>query len=203
MRKPQSWFIALYGFFMYVPLSGFTDQWGPHFFMSAYKFDKATAGAINSALLIGIGVGAPLFPFLCERLKAYKPTVLIASVGALICLSAVFYIPALPFWLLSTLLFLGGFFLGGQFLAFSMTCALNPLSASATAGGFHNMMCMISGVIFQPFIGWLLDYNWRGSYINGVRSYTDSDYRIALSSIIISVVLACLVVFLIEEKYSK
>jgi sugar phosphate permease len=203
MRKPQSWFIALYGFFMYVPLSGFTDQWGPHFFMSVYKFDKATSGAINSALLIGIGVGAPLFPFLCERLKAYKPPVFIASLGALICLSAVFYLPALPIWLLIALLFIAGFFLGGQFLGFSMTCALNPLSASATAGGFHNMMCMLSGVIFQPFIGWLLDYSWKGGYINGVRAYTDSDYTIALSSISVSLVLACLVVFLIEEKYTK
>ncbi|OJW50326.1 MAG: hypothetical protein BGO67_00145 [Alphaproteobacteria bacterium 41-28] len=203
MRKPQSWFIALYGFFMYVPLSGFTDQWGPHFFMSVYKFDKATSGAINSALLVGIGAGAPLFPFLCERLKAYKPTVFIASLGALVCLSAVFYFSALPFWLLVTLLFLAGFFLGGQFLAFSMTCALNPLSASATAGGFHNMMCMLSGVIFQPFIGWLLDYSWKGGYINGVRAYTDSDYAVALSSISVSLILACLVVFLIEEKYIK
>ncbi len=203
IRNPQSWFIALYGFLMYVPLSGFTDQWGPHFFMSVHHFDKATAGATNSALLVGIGVGAPLFPFLCKRLKAYKPTVFTAAFGALVCLSAVFFLPALPFWLVITLLFLAGVFLGGQFLAFSMTCALNPLSASATAGGFHNMLCMLSGVIFQPLIGWLLDYKWSGSYINGIRTYTTSDYNLALSSISISLVMACLIVFLIEEKYSK
>ena len=203
MRKPQSWFIALYGFLMYVPLSGFIDQWGPHFFMSVYQFDKATAGFANSALFVGIGVGSPLFPFLCARLKAYKPTVFIAALGALVCLSAVFYLPALPFWPLIFLLFLTGFFLGGQFLAFSMTCALNPLSASATASGFHNMICMLSGVIFQPFIGYLLDYSWKGGYINGVRTYTNSDYTLSLSSISVSLALACLVVFFIEEKYSK
>ncbi|HUX78459.1 MAG TPA: MFS transporter [Alphaproteobacteria bacterium] len=201
MRKPQSWFIALYGFLMYVPLSGFADQWGPHFFISVYKFDKSIAGAINSALLLGIGVGAPLFPLLCKYLKAYKPAVLIAALGALISLSIVLYVPNLPVWLLISLLFLTGFFLGGQFLAFSMTCALNPLSASATAGGFHNMICMLSGVIFQPFIGRLLDYSWKGGYVNGIRAYTESDYMIALSSISISLILACCVVFLIKEKY--
>ena len=203
IRKPQSWFIALYGFLMYVPLSGFADQWGPHFFMSVYKLDKSIAGGVNSALLVGIGIGAPLFPFLCKHLRAYKPSVFIAALGALICLSAVFYLPPLPLWLLVILLFLSGFFLGGQFLAFSMTCALNPLSASATAGGFHNMICMLSGVIFQPFIGYLLDYSWKGDYINGVRSYTSSDYILSLSSISISLVLACFIVLFIEEKYSK
>ena len=203
IRKPQSWVIALYGFFMYVPLSGFADQWGPHFFMSVYKLDQSTAGAVNSAILVGIGLGAPLFPFLCGRLKAYKPTVFIAAFGALACLSTIFYGIVLPLWLLISLLFLAGLFLGGQFLAFSMTCALNPLSASATAGGFHNMICMLSGVIFQPFIGWLLDYNWQGNYVNGIRNYTRSDYAFSLSSISISLLLACLIVLFIEEKYSK
>jgi sugar phosphate permease len=203
IRKPQSWFIALYGAFMYVPLSGFADLWGPPFLMSVYQFDKATAGAAISAFYVGIGLGSPLFPFLCQRLQAYKPTVFISAFGALILLSSVFYLPALPFWLLIMLLFSAGFFLGGQFLGFSMTCALNPLSASATAGGFHNMICMLSGVVFQPLIGRLLDYTWQGNFVNGVRVYTHSDFTFAFSSISISLLLACLVVFLIEEKYTK
>lgn len=200
-RKPQSWLIALYGICMYVPLAGFADLWGPHFLMSVYKFDKATAGGVSSAMYWGLGIGAPLFPLLCERIQSYKITVFIAAFGAALFLSAVFFLPLLPFWMLILFLFLAGLFLGGQFLAFSMTCALNPLSASATAGGFHNMICMLSGVIFQPFIGKLLDYHWHGQYINGIRTYTAVDYAFALSSISISLVLACFVVFLIKEKY--
>lgn len=203
MSKPQSWFIALFGAFMYLPLSGFADLWGPPFLMSVYQLDKATAGGAISAMYIGIGLGSPLFPLLCERLKAYKPTIFISALGTLLLLSSIFYLPPLPFWLLIAILFLTGVFLGGQFLGFSMTCALNPLSASGTAGGFHNMMCMLSGVIFQPFIGWLLDYHWNESYVNGIRTYTSSDYTFALSSISISLGLACLVILLIQERYSK
>jgi len=200
-RKPQSWLIALYGACMYVPLSGFADLWGPPFLMSVYQFDKATAGAAISAMYIGIGLGSPLFPLLCQRLESYKKAVFISAAGAFVFLSAVFFLPLLPFWLLVLFLFLAGLFLGGQFLAFSMTCALNPLSASATAGGFHNMICMLSGVVFQPLIGRLLDYNWHGQYINGIRTYTTVDYAFALSSISISLIFACFVVFLIKEKY--
>lgn len=203
MRKPQSWLIALYGFFLYVPLSGFADLWGPPFLIAVYGFDIATAGFVNSALYIGIGAGSPLFPLLCKWLRAYKPTIFISSFGSLVLLSAVFYLPALPFWALVGLLFFAGVFLSGQFLGFSMTCALNPLSASATAGGFHNMICMLSGVIFHRSIGWLLDYSWHGTYANGVRSYTASDYTFALSSIIGCLILACFIIFLIEEKYPR
>lgn len=203
IKKPQCWFIALYGITMYVPLAGFTDLWGPSFFKEVYNFDNNTAGAVNSALYIGLGLGAPLFPFLCKKLGAYKPTVFISAFGSLIFLMAIIYLPVMPTWLLITFLVLAGFFLAGQFLAFPMTCALNPLSASATAGGFQNMICMLSGVIFQPIIGFLLDLTWKGGYENGIRYYTTSEYNFALSVIIISLVISCLVIMAIEEKYVK
>jgi MFS family permease len=203
VTKPQSWIIALYGLLMYVPLAGFADLWGTPFLMTVYQLDPSTASSTVLAMYIGIGFGAPIFPLLCERFKAYKPAVFIAPFGALVFLSAVFYFSPMPHWLLVTLLFLAGLFLGGQFLAFSMTCALNPLSASATAGGFHNMICMLSGVIFQPFIGWLLDYSWHGAYVNGIRAYSTSNYMFALSSISISLFFACFVVLFIKEVYSK
>lgn len=202
-HKPQSWLIALYGGFMYLPLSGFADLWGPPFLMSVYHLDKSTAGGVVSAMYVGIGVGAPLFPFLSKWLKAYKLPVFIGAFGAMTFLSLVFYIPNLQPWSLATLLFIAGLFLGAQFLAFSMTCALNPLSASGTAGGFHNMVCMLSGVIFQPLIGWLLGRNWKGGFANGAPIYDKSDYVFALSSISICLALACLVVFFIKEQYSK
>jgi sugar phosphate permease len=201
IRKPQSWIIAAYGGLMYVPLSGFTDLWGTPYLMTAYQLDKPTAATINSVMLVGLGLGSPLFSFLCNYIKAYKTTVFISSIGALVFLSAVFYIPGMPLWLLILCLGLAGFFLGGQFLAFSMTCALNPLCASATAGGFHNMVCMLSGVIFMPFIGWLLDSAWQGGFANGVRVYAITEYTFALSSITIALVIAALVIIPIKEKY--
>lgn len=201
IRNPQSWLIAAFGFLTYVPLSGFTDLWGTPYLMTTYQLDKPTAATINSVVLIGLGLGSVLFPFLCNFLKAYKPTVFISAFGSLIFYAIILYFPGMPLWFLITCLLFAGVFLGGQFLAFSMTCSLNPLSASATAGGFHNMLCMMSGVIFMPFIGWLLDYAWQGGYANGVRVYSNAEYTFALSSIIISLVVSCLIIIPIKEKY--
>ncbi|MBA3812908.1 MAG: MFS transporter [Alphaproteobacteria bacterium] len=203
IRKPQSWLIGAYGLLMYVPLSGFTDLWGIPYLLSAYQLDKQSAAIINDVVLIGLGLGSPLFSFLCNFLKAYKTTAFISALGALVFFSAILYIPGMPLWLLVICMFLAGLFLGGQFLAFAMTCALNPLSASATAGGVHNMICMLSGVIFMPLIGKLLDLVWQGGFENGVRSYTLSEYTFSLSSITVCLALACVVIFLIKEKYPR
>ena len=201
IRKPQSWWIAFYGFLMYIPLSGVSDIWGPPFLISAYGLDKMTAGAINSALYVGLGIGSPFFSYVCNLLKAYKPTIFISALGAFIMLSVVYYIPDMPLWLLTTCLFLAGLSLGGQFLAFSMASAINPLSAAGTAAGFQNMICMLSGVLFQPFLGWLLDLSWKGNSFNGVRTYTISEYTFAFTPIIICLLLACVSIVPIKEKY--
>lgn len=202
IRQPQSWLIALYGFLMYIPLSAFTDLWGTPYLMTAYQLDKPIAAMVNSVALVGLGLGSPAFSFLCNVIKSYKITVFLSAVGALLMFAIIFYVPGLPLWLLVSCLFLAGLSLGGQFLAFAMTCALNPLSASGTAGGFHNMICMLSGVIFMPFIGWLLDSAWQGKVVDGVRTFTTAEYTFALSSISLVLVLACLIIFLIKEKYS-
>lgn len=201
VSKPQSWLLALFGFFMYIPLSGVTDIWGPPFLMAAYNLDKPTAGAINSALYIGMGVGSPLFPVVLNFFKAYKPTIFIAAFGSFVMLSIIYYVPGLPLWLLTSCLFLAGLFLGGQFLAFSMASALNPLSVSGTAGGFQNGICMISGIVFQPLLGWLLDFSWQGVVVNGVRVYTTLEYTFAFSSIVGALFLACLIIIPIKERY--
>ena len=65
------------------------------------------------------------------------------------------------------------------------------------------MINMFSGVLFMPFIGRLLDYAWQGEYVNGVAVFTTAEYTFALSSITVSLFLACCIIVLIEEKYPK
>lgn len=205
VRKPQSWLIAIYGGLTYLPIACFPELWGTFYLMSAYQVDKLTAGTISTVLLLGLGLGSPIFPFLCNFLKSYKATVFISAFGSLVFFSIILYVPGIPLWLFVGGLFFAGFFLSGQFLAFSMTCALNPLSASATAGGFHNMICMmLSGMIFSPFIGWLLkNYTWQGQMANGIAVHTTAEYTFALSLITIALFLGCCIIFFIEEKYPR
>ena len=58
---------------------------------------------------------------------------------------------------------------------------------------------MASGAIFQPLIGWLLDFNWEGNVLNGNRVYSLAAYRVAFFCLIASGVIAVVMTFFINE----
>lgn len=198
ISKSQTWLIAFYGILMYVPLSAFADMWGVNFLVAVYKIDKTTAAQAVSNIYIGLGVGSPFFPLLCQRLKAYKSGLYMSALMSTLLFLIIMLNSDFSIWTLSILLFLFGGFLGGQTLCFSIVPEINPKGISATAAGFHNMACMISGVIFQPLIGHVLRYS---SIIPG--SYQPSDYILALFAIPIVMFVAFLLVFLIHEVYPQ
>lgn len=203
MSKKQNWFIGLYGLLMYVTLSGFAELWGILFLTSKYHVSKAFAGFAISTLFIGIGLGAVIFPFICKYFKAFKPSIFISAFGAFLAFSAILYLPSLPFWMIIILLSLCGLFLGGQFLAYSMICNLNPTYASGTAGGFLNALCMVSGIIAQPLIGYLLELSWSNIYKDGIPIYSTHEFTIALSFIPCSLLLAIIIVPFIQESFQE
>lgn len=203
IRNPQSWLIALYGGMMYVPLSGFADLWGIPYIMHRHGISNASAGMAIALMYTGIGLGSPLFSVICNRFQGFKPAMQISALISLIFISAAIYLPTTSLTLTCALLFCGGLALGGQFLGFSMVCVINPPTASGTAGGFHNMMCMTSGVITQPFIGYLLDLVWNGIYKDGIPHYTASDFQVALSVVPICLLIAALTPFLMREVFPR
>lgn len=199
--NPQCWLIGIYGGLMYVPLSAFADLWGVPFLMSKYNISNASAGFASALFYVGIGIGAPLFSYVTGYFKAFRPAIqLSAFVGAIFFLIAI-YTPGLSFTITSFCLLLAGLSLGGQFLAFSITVEINPSYASGTAGGFHNMICMMSGVITQPLIGWILKSVWTGEYVDGIPNYTLGNYQVALCVIPVALILATIIPWLIREVY--
>jgi sugar phosphate permease len=197
LAKPQTWLISLYGVLMYVPLSAFADMWGVKFLAEVYQIDRTVAAATASTVYIGMGIGSPLLPLLAHWLKGYKPILLIGCGGSILTFFAILYLTDMPLWMLSTTLFFLGVFLGGQILCFSMVCNINPREISATAGGFHNMICMLSGVIFIPLIGYLLDL-----FAQTPGVYSVQDYTLSLVTIPTAMVAAFITTFWIKEVYS-
>jgi MFS family permease len=76
-----------------------------------------------------------------------------------------------------------------------------PNHISGLVSGFVNMIVMIGGVVFQPLVGWILDFFWKGTMIEGVRSYSAYDYRLALAILPLSTLLAVFLGPLLRETY--
>lgn len=203
LKKRQTWILAFYGIMMYVPLAGFADMWGVPFLTQVHHMDKHSASLSTTFLYLGVGVGTPLFAFLSDHFKQFKFSLLGAALGAFIFFFIVIYSSGLSIFFVICLLFTAGLLLGGQFMTYSIVCEINPLSVSGMATGFQNMVCLLSGVIFQPLIGWILDLFWGEVCENGIRIYSTSIYQIALSSVIVALFFAVLASLFIQEAYPK
>lgn len=203
LKKVQTWLLAFYGIMMYVPLAGFADMWGVPFLTNVHHLDKQSASLSISFLYLGVGLGTPLFAFLSDYFKQFKFSLLGSTMGALIPFLIIVYGPDLPAHVVIEMLFIAGVMLGGQFMAYSIVCEINPLSVSGMATGFQNMVCLLSGVIFQPLIGWFLVRLWQGGYENGVMAYSRGTYQLALTSVIVALLLASFASLFIREAYPE
>ncbi len=203
IKKGQTWLLAFYGIMMFVPLAGFADIWGVPFLINVHHMDKQSASLSTSSIYFGVALGTPLFAFLSDRFQQFKFTLLVSALGALLPFMIIVYGPDLPVFTVTSLLFVAGLFLGGQFMTYSIVTIINPLSVSGMATGFQNMICLLSGIIFQPFIGWLLDLFWENAYENGIRLYSNAAYQMALTSVIVVLLFAILTSLFIQEAYPR
>lgn len=190
--NPQTWILGFYGLLMYVPLAVFPDLWGVPFLVDTYGMDKTQAAGIGSLFYVGMGAFSPFVVVLLRLFKSYR-VFLGACAIVMTGLSSLLVFGHVPVGVpLSVLVTLIGVASAGQFLAFAVVCEVNPSHLTATSSGIQNMICMFSGVIFQPVVGWLLEY----TAVGGVRHYEWAFWVIPVATS-----LALILSFYIKETY--
>lgn len=197
------WMLGLYGSLMYVPLSAFADLWGIPFLIKLYGIDKATASSACTMLFIGAGVGSPVVALISDFFRTRKWPMGISAFLCIIVNGIIIYVPGISLQMMYGLLFAAGFIFAAQPLIFSSVCQITPHSSNGTAISFTNMLVMLSGVVLQPLMGWMLDWIWDGIMNNGIPLYTIEDYRFALGSLLVSLVIALLTIPFIPETFPK
>lgn len=203
VTHPQSWLTSLYGVLMYAPTTALA-LWGPAFISTTYGISTLEAASITSVMFIGWCVGCPLFGKFSDRIKRRKFPLYISSVGTLITLVMIVYLPIISPVALSVLLFCFGFFTCGFVPSFSIIRELHPAEASGTALGFMNMINNIGGAIAPVMVGIILDYAWSGQLDStGTRVYTMGNFHSALLALPVCALAALVVVPFLRETHCK
>jgi sugar phosphate permease len=200
LRNPQSWIYGLYGCAMYVPLSGFADLWGTPFLMESYQVERTIAAGTMSIFYVGLSIGAPLWSVLATRLKSYRKGMMYSAMVSVFCLTAVIYLPV-SFSVLKVLMFIAGFSVGGQFIAFAGVTQLNPAHRTGTAAGVHNMLCMLSGAAMQPLIGKCLDLCLAADQCGIGTRYTHEYFLKSLALVPLCVLVAVILAYFMKETF--
>jgi sugar phosphate permease len=206
VKNPQTWIYALYGFLMYVPLSGFADLWGTSFIAQQFNIDHGTASGGVFSFYVGAGIGAPLWPLFSTWIRSYKIALISSALLTALFIAIVLYQSNLSFMQSCILLGMAGAASSGQFLAFSGVTDINPRDRAATASGIHNMLCMFSGNLMQPFLGYLLQNKWTergGTFLEGAPYYTLEDFHYALKTIPIALIIAAITILFVKETFGK
>jgi sugar phosphate permease len=202
--NPQSWIIATVGCLMYLPISVFAELWGTPYLMKMYSVDNEVASTANIMIFIGMAIGGPSAAWVSNKLKSRKKVMFTAGILSFLCFLGVMLSKSLPIQFVFVLLFFVGVCKGGQVLCFTCVKEINPSRISATTVGFTNTVVMLSGMIFQPAIGMMLDRAWDGSYTaEGQRYYSADDYWVAMWAFPIALFINCVIAWFIKETYKE
>ena len=199
----QIWLAAVVGGFMYLPISAFSELWGIPFLMNTYQINCELASTANVMLFLGMAVGGPVAAWLAKICQNYVKVMRFSALSTAVLFAAIACAQWLPLNLMFVLLFLAGVTIGGQVLCF--TCAKNNTTheISGTTVAFTNAIVMMSGVIFQPLLGLILDMAWDGKMTEaGLRIYTESNYQVAILAVPICLFASWVILSWLNDSYS-
>lgn len=196
LRQPQVWLVSCGGAIAAAPVFIFGALWGVPFLMQIHGLPRPLAALLTATMLIGWGLGAFFSGWLSDRMGQRRKPLIAGIVVAMASLSAAIYLPDLSTTTIAALMLVGGLGSGVIILIFAISGDLAPDAARGSAFAFTNMLMILSGAIFQPVTGLLLDLNWNGVTENSARLYDFHAYQIAFLLIPITSIVGMLMILL-------
>ncbi|MDA3787327.1 MAG: MFS transporter, partial [Desulfobacula sp.] len=177
----------------------FSGLWGVPFLISHHGLSPARAAAMTSVLLVGWAIGAPFFGWLSDHMGKRKSMYLAAIMVVALGWSLILFRESLSFFKLIMALFVTGFFSGCIIISFAFVMESVPSSLSGTAAGLTNMGVMMGPMLLQPLVGRILDYNWTGQMMDGVRIYSLDAYEYGFIPMMAWIILSVGLLFFTKE----
>ena len=177
LRQSQVWLVAGGGAIASAPLFVFGSLWGIPYLMQFHNLSRPHAATLTAIMLIGWGLGALFSGWLSDKLERRRPLLLLGLFIAFAALMIAIYVPGVPLSAIGVLMMINGLASGVVVLTYAIAGNLAPENARGSTFAFANMLIILSGAIFQPFSGWLLDINWTGNIENGARVYDLAAYK--------------------------
>lgn len=197
------------GFVTFAGLSGsilsFSGMWGVPYMMAVYGFDKTTASSYIMVVSAGIMTGALASGIISDRVGKRREPLIVLCVANLAVWSA------LVFWnggrppvgALYPLCFVLGFSSTGYVITWALAKELNPPYIAGIALGIFNIGGFLGPSLLQPLMGYVLDLNWTGQIVEGVRSYPQAAYAKALSLCALAVLISLGCALFVKETNCK
>jgi len=148
-------FWIIIAFSMISPLLAIPEMWGSLFLETTYHYDSLSASFILSLFFIGVACGSLCHGALSRTIaidKIILRLLLIEGIGLILFITPTLY----SVTLMSLCAFIIGFCASGMLLFFSLI--ETKYHGNALSIPVFNMSIMIGSSVFQPAIGWALEF---------------------------------------------
>ena len=201
-KQRQVWLAALFCTTLSAPMLSFAALWGVPYLVQAHDFSRATAGLATSMMPFGLGLGAPFFGWLSDRVGARRPFVIVTPALLLGLWLAVLYLP-LPTEAYYGVFLAIGLVSGVLTLPYAIGVEVTRPEMRGAVTGFINLTPMLGAIVLQPAIGLLLDWQWAGVIEHSVRIYSAEAYANALLVYPVMMAITVAAMLYLEETYGR
>ena len=199
LGNSQNWLLTFYSGLAFAPLSVLAGLWGTPFLQLAHHLSLTQSSGMISLMFLGLGLGSPLFGLLSDRINNRVRVMKFGIILSLVSILSVIYIQNLPVDLVGVFLFLLGFGVGAFMLGFTLGTQINSLALAGTVVALINTGDSIFESFTEPLLGKLLDLNWGGTIVNGVRFFSLHDYHLAFIPLPLYFLASLIILFFIKE----
>lgn len=196
--QPSTWVLGLYAGLMVACVISFAELWSVPFLNKAYPQLSTYASQINEFIFIGIAIGGPVNGLLTGLINRRKIPMFMGTIGTFVCFLMILLRLPDTAWLLEIIYFLFGFFVSSMLICFAIATDIHSSKLSGILMSWINMLIVIIGAIFQPLIGFLIQYASPVQHTT-IKAYTLHDFTYAISSLPIALLLAFALLFFIPE----
>ncbi|UNM06040.1 MAG: hypothetical protein H6925_06205 [Holosporaceae bacterium] len=180
------------------PVCSEGDVWGISYMQAVFNWPKEQSHTSCHHCLFWHGLRRPIVAALSEKISHQRKH-LIALLGLLMACILGFEMMYKPsYGCVLALNFILGVCSSYQMLVFSLVVLNIPQTASGITFGIVNTINMLSGFVYLPLVGRLLDLFWDSKTENGIRVYSSFAYNAALSSIVVGLLIGACGFFLLR-----
>ena len=193
--------IGLVGAFLYIPSSVFLDSWAVPYLMHVKGLTLKESTAAGSVMLSGWIFSSLFTGILSDYMGNRVKPLIWASVISLILSCILLYGPDISYSSLLIVMFFFGMGCGPHPLCFILAKENFPVQVAGTAISFANCLIMLGGFVFQPLLGYILEF-LQTEPVKGL-AYSVDVYQKAMLIMPIALLISIFLVWMIKDTYKK
>lgn len=204
LKNPATWppvltFLALYSWW------GNLLLWSVPCLRDIYGLTTAQAAKYALMIPLGLLIAAPLMGYLSDQVFQRRRPLYIGSCWSALGMWIIFLLTLgyIPPWMLYGLFFVIGLSGSSSILTWAIGKEVNHPELLGVSVSTVNMAGFLGGAISQSVVGMVLDTQWTGTLVHGVRLYPLSAYRVAFGLCGIFILGAALLTLKTRETYCQ